>query len=219
MELLTAGAVEMTKQDQIQSIDHKKVFKDLYHPPKKPVILEIPAMHYLKIDGRGNPNDSEEFSEKTQLLYALSYAIRFDVKKHLKIAYTVMPLEGLWWAQDMDTFHTRDKAAWQWTLMILQPEFVTAEMVETGKAEVIRKKKLEQVREIRFEPYEAGTVVTMLHIGSYDDETPNIQWMHTYAKDQGYQLHGFHQEIYLSDPRKTTAEKMKTILRQPIRKA
>lgn len=208
----------MTEKNEIQKIDHKKVFKSLYNPPKKPVILDVPTMNYLKIDGQGNPNDSEAFAEKTQLLYALSYAIRFAVKKSMNIAYTVMPLEGLWWSQNMDTFVTRDKSSWEWTLMILQPEFVTAEMVEAGKAEVIRKKKLDQVSEVRFEPYEAGTAVTMLHIGSYDDEAPNIQWMHNFAQDQEYTLHGLHQEIYLSDPRKTAPEKMKTVLRQPIRR-
>ena len=175
-------------------------------------------MNYLQIDGQGNPNDSEEFAAKTQLLYALSYAIRFAVKKSMNIAYTVMPLEGLWWAHEMETFLTREKDAWSWTLMIMQPEFVTTEMVEAGKAEVIRKKKLDRVQEIRFEPYVPGEVVTMMHIGSYDDETQNIRWMHEYAHEKGYELHGLHQEIYLSDPRKTAPEKMKTVLRQPVRK-
>ena len=208
----------MADKNNIQKVDHKKVFKPFYNPPKKPVIVDIPIMNYLKINGQGNPNDSEEFAEKTQLLYALSYAIRFAVKKSMNIAYTVMPLEGLWWSQDMDTFVTRDKDSWEWTLMILQPEFVTAEMVEAGKAEVIRKKKLDQVSQVRFEPYDPGTVVTMMHIGSYDDEAPNIQWMHNFAHEQGFKLDGLHQEIYLSDPRKVAPEKMKTVLRQPIKK-
>jgi len=206
----------MPANKDIKKIDYKKEFKTLYRPPQKPTILDVPSMNYLKIDGQGNPNDSEEFSEKTQLLYALSYAIRFAVKKQMAIAYTVMPLEGLWWSQDMATFLTRDKEAWEWTLMIMQPEFVTAEMVAEGKAEVIRKKKLHQVEELRFEPYEAGTVVTMLHIGSYDDEAPNIQWMHNFAHEQGYELHGLHQEIYLSDPRRVEPSKLRTILRQPV---
>lgn len=208
----------MAEKDTIRKVDYKKVFKEFYNPPKKPVILDIPVMNYLKIDGQGNPNTTEQFSEKTQLLYALSYSIRFAVKKTMNIAYTVMPLEGLWWAEDMSTFQTRDKGAWEWTLMIQQPEFVTAAMVEEGKTEVIRKKKLEQVNEVRFESYAPGTVVTMMHIGSYDDEAPNIQWMHKTAHEQGYELHGLHQEIYLSDPRKIAPEKMKTVLRQPIQK-
>ena len=156
----------MPDETNIKKIDFKKELKTLYLPPKKPTILEVPVMNYLKVDGAGNPNDSEEFSQKTQLLYALSYSIRFAVKKSLSIAYTVMPLEGLWWSQDMASFLTRDKDSWKWTLMIMQPDFVTAEMVAAGKAEVIRKKKLDQVEELRFEPYEAGTAVTMLHIGS-----------------------------------------------------
>lgn len=208
----------MTDQTKIQTIDHKKIFKEYYNPPRQPAILDVPEMNYLKIDGHGNPNDSEEFAEKTQLLYAFSYALRFAVKKSMHIAYTVMPLEGLWWAQEMDTFLTREKDAWSWTLMIMQPAIITADMVEAGREEVIRKKKLPQVSEVRFEPYAPGEAVTMMHIGSYDDETENIRWMHTYAHEHGYQLHGFHQEIYLSDPRKTAPEKMKTVLRQPLRK-
>ena len=199
-------------------VDLKKELKAFYNPPKKPTILDVPAFNYLKIDGVGNPNHSEEFAEKTQLLYSLSYAIRFDIKKNMNIAFTVMPLEGLWWSEDMATFITREKEQWAWTLMILQPDFVTEEIVEFGKQEVIRKKKLEQVNDIRFETYHPGTCVTMLHIGSYDDEAPNIQWMHSFAHEQGYELHGLHQEIYLSDPRKTAPEKMKTVLRQPIKK-
>jgi hypothetical protein len=208
----------MVEKNQLQTIDYKKEYKTFYNPPKQPTIIDMPSFNYLMIDGQGNPNNSDEFADKTQLLYALSYAIRFRVKKELSIAYTVMPLEGLWWAKDMSTFLNRDKASWKWTLMILQPELVTAQMVAEGKAEVIRKKKLPQVNDLRFESYAPGTVVTMLHIGAYDDEAPNIQWMHTYAQEQGYILHGLHQEIYLSDPRKVAPEKMKTILRQPIEK-
>jgi hypothetical protein len=202
----------------METIDYKKEFKAYFLPPAKPTILTVPSFAYLKIDGEGNPNTSKEFAEKTQLLYALSYSIRFAVKKAMSIAYTVMPLEGLWWADDMDSYLKADKDQWQWTLMIMQPSFITEEMVAEGKAEVIRKKKLTEVNQVRFEPYEAGTCVTMLHVGSYDEEHVNIQWMHDFAHEQGYELTGLHQEIYLGDPRKTAPEKLKTVLRQPIRK-
>jgi hypothetical protein len=202
----------------METIDHKKEYKAFYLPPAKPTILSVPAFPYLKIDGKGNPNTSPDFQTNTNLLYTLSYTLRFAVKKSINIAYTVMPLEGLWWAEDMGSYLKADKDQWQWTLMIMQPLFITEEMVAEGKAEVIRKKKLAEVNQVRFEPYEAGTCVTMLHVGSYDDERPNIQWMHDYAREQGYELTGLHQEIYLSDPRKTAPEKMKTVLRQPIRR-
>lgn len=208
----------MPDTSEIRKIDHKKEYKSFFSPPKKPTIIDIPSFNYLKVDGEGNPNTAVQFAEKTQLLYTLSYAIRFAVKKDLKIAYTVMPLEGLWWAQDMSTFHSREYDQWKWTLMIMQPDLVTEEMVSTAKAEVVRKKGMDQVNDLRFESYAPGKIVTMLHIGPYSAEAPNIQWMHTHAHEQGYTLHGLHQEIYLSDPRKIAPEKMKTILRQPIQK-
>ena len=202
-----------------ESVDFKKLHKPLYSPPKKPVIVEVPNFNYLKIDGKGDPNVSPFFQEAVGLLYPLSYALRFAIKKQRDLAYTVMPLEGLWWADDMATFIGRNKDQWKWTLMIMQPDFITEQMVVEAKAEVIRKKKLKRVCDVRFESYMAGACVTMMHIGSYDDETDNIAWMHRFAQEQGYLLDGLHQEIYLSDFRKTAPEKLKTVLRQPIRKA
>ena len=201
-----------------QTVDFKKKYKKLYSPAKKPVIVEVPAFNYLKMDGEGNPNNSSHFQETVRLLYVFSYSLRFMVKKSSDLAYTVMPLEGLWWADDMNVFTGRNKDQWNWSLMILQPEFITVEMVEAARDQVLHKKELEQVHQVRFEEYAAGTCVTMLHIGPYDTEGPNIAKMHRYAKDQGYALDGLHQEIYLSDVRKTAPEKLKTVLRQPIRK-
>lgn len=202
-----------------ESVDFKKTYKSFYTPPKKPIIVEVPEFNYLKIDGQGDPNVSPLFQEAIGLLYPLSYALRFAIKKERGLAYTVMPLEGLWWADDMGSFTGKNKDQWKWTLMIMQPDFITKQMVAEARAEVIHKKKLEKVHEVRFEPYQAGTCVTMLHIGSYDDETENIAWMHRFAQEQGYLLDGLHQEIYLSDFRKVAPEKLKTVLRQPIRKA
>lgn len=204
-----------------ETIDLKKQYASYYNPPARPVILTVPAFNYLKVDGAGNPNNNPQFQSATEALYALAYTIRFAYKAAADAAYTVMPLEGLWWAEDMDTFLTRDKAAWQWTLMILQPEFISAELVAQSRAEALRKKKLsaEQLDALRFEPYAAGECVTMMHTGTYDAETESIALMHRTAREQGYELAGLHQEIYLSDPRKTAPEKMKTVLRQPIRKA
>ena len=203
----------------MDTIDFKKMYKELYAPPKKPVIVDVPTLNYLKIDGAGNPNTSPAFQEAVEVLYPLSYALRFAVKKTNDLAYPVMPLEGLWWADDLRVFVVAEKDQWKWTLMIMQPEFIMAEMVAAAREEVLRKKKLEKVKQVRFEPYAAGTCVTMLHVGSYADETENIAWMHRFAQEQGYQLEGLHQEIYLSDARKVAPEKLKTVLRQPIRKA
>jgi hypothetical protein len=202
-----------------ENIDLKQILNAYYAPPKHPVIVQVPPYDYLMADGAGNPNHNPQFEAATSALYSLSYTIRFAYKAATGNAYTVMPLEGLWWSQEMDTFIGREKDAWQWTLMILQPEFITSTMVEQARTEALRKKKLTPAQNtaLRYERYHAGTCVTMMHIGSYDDETENIAWMHRFAAEQGYQLHGLHQEIYLSDPRKTEPAKMKTVLRQPVR--
>jgi len=203
-----------------ETIDLKKTLNSFYNPPAKPALVDVPSFNYLQVDGAGNPNNNPHFADATASLYALAYTIRFAYKAALDAAYTVMPLEGLWWSEDMSTFVGREKDQWQWTLMILQPDFITPELVVQCREEALRKKKLspEQNAALRFEPYHAGTCVTMMHTGSYDDETDNIAWMHRYAAEQGYKLHGLHQEIYLSDPRKVAPEKMKTILRQPVQK-
>lgn len=202
------------------TIDLKKTLAAYYNPPKKPTMIEIPSFNYLMMDGAGNPNHNPRFEEATGALYALAYTIRFAYKAAADTAYTVMPLEGLWWAEDMGTFVGREKEQWNWTLMILQPDFITPELVAQSRVEALQKKKLtgQQNAELRYETYHAGTCVTMMHIGSYDDETENIAWMHRFAEEQGYELHGLHQEIYLSDPRKTEPAKMKTVLRQPVKK-
>ena len=129
-----------------------------------------------------------------------------------------MPLEGLWWAKYMDTFISRDKDAWLWTMMIMQPECVTAELVEEVRAEVAKKKAPAALDKVTFSSYAEGLSVQILYTGSYDNEGPSIAAMHDFAEKQGYSLRGKHHEIYLSDPRKTTPEKLKTVIRQPIQK-
>jgi hypothetical protein len=134
--------------------------------------------------------------------------------------YVVPPLEGLWWAEDMQTFTAQsDKSAWDWTMMIMQPDWITLAMVEEAVVQVDQAKGLPALAKLRFETYHEGLAVQIMHLGSYDDEGPTIASMHAFALENGYALSGKHHEIYLSDPRRVAPEKLKTVLRQPIRPA
>ncbi|MFO7322522.1 MAG: GyrI-like domain-containing protein [Chloroflexota bacterium] len=198
-------------------VDLKKQLAEFYNPSSKSFsIVTVPPMRFLMIDGAGNPNTSPAFKEATEALYGLSYPLKFAVRKQQGIDYGVMPLEGLWWAEDMAAYTTLDKDSWQWTLMIMQPEYVSEALVEQIRDEVARKKALPALSRVRFETYDEGLSVQIMHIGPYDAEAPTIARMHDYIMEQGYALRGKHHEIYLSDPNRTAPEKLKTILRQPV---
>ncbi len=200
-------------------IDFKKEWKHLYRPSKKePVIVDVPPINFLMLDGRGDPNTSQEFQDAVSSLFPLSYAIKFAVKKAQGIDYAVMPLEGLWSVDDMAEFSADDKSAWDWTLIMMQPEYVTETLVEEIREQVEKKKNPPSLSKIRFESYCEGISVQLMHIGPFADEGPNIARMHAFAQEQGYQLAGKHHEIYLNDLRRTAPERLKTVLRQPIRK-
>ena len=202
-------------------VDFKKTFKGLYSSSAKaPVILKVPPLPYIMMDGFGDPNGSQLLQDIVQALYGLSYGLKFSFKKTEKPAgyydYGVPPLEGLWWMEiPGGGFDWKRKKDWKWTLMILQPEFVTKKMVQTIAAG--REKKNGKPLPLwRLEKLKEGTCVQILHIGPYDAEGPNIQKMHAYAAQEGYLLSGKHHEVYLNDPRKAAPEKLKTILRQPL---
>ncbi|MCB0116929.1 MAG: GyrI-like domain-containing protein [Caldilineaceae bacterium] len=201
-------------------IDFKKTHKHLYAPsPKDFVIVDVPAMHFLMIDGHGDPNTAQEYADAVEALYAVAYKLKFAVKKAAQVDYVVPPLEGLWWAEDMDTFtHARDKSAWDWTMMIMTPDWATPDLYEQAIAEVTAKKDLPALPKLRLESYHEGLSAQIMHIGSYDDEGPVLARLHNeWLPANGYEETGKHHEIYLSDPRRVAPEKMKTILRQPIR--
>jgi hypothetical protein len=200
-------------------IDLKKEWKHLYNPSnKEPVIVDVPSMNFLMLDGHGDPNTSQTFQDAMSTLYPLAYGLKFAVKKTQEIDYKVMPPEGLWWVPDMAEFSPDRKDDWLWTLMIMQPVYVTSQLVEEIRAQVVKKKNPPLIDEVRFEPYYEGAAVQLMHIGPYADEAPNITRMHAFAKEHGYQLTGKHHEIYLSDVNRTAPERLKTILRQPIQK-
>jgi len=202
----------------MQTIDFKQRLKQLYSAPAKaPVIVEVPRMNFMMIDGTGDPNTSEEFQRSVEALFSTSYTLKFLIKKGpLAIDYGVLPLEGVWWADDMSAFAAGDRASWKWTLMIMQPEYVTPELFEQALEQVRQKKDLSAVDQLRLEAFHEGLSAQLLHVGPYSAEEPTIQRLHRFIEDNGYHRRYKHREIYLSDLRRAAPEKLKTIIRQPI---
>ncbi|MDT4985774.1 MAG: hypothetical protein QOF95_3264 [Pseudonocardiales bacterium] len=211
------NTLRILRGDTMQTFDIKKHRKDLYAPkPGDFEIVDMPPLKFLMVDGHGDPNTSTTYREAIAALYAASYAIRAVTKTRLGKVHTVGPLEGLWSADDLDAFRTRDKSAWDWTMMITQPDWITADLVEDALT-AARKKRLRPLDLIRFERYAEGRSVQILHIGSYDDEGPTLERLHReFLPANGFAPTGRHHEIYLSDARKTEPARLKTILRQPV---
>ena len=203
----------------MEKVDFKKQLKHIYNPTAKEVsIVNVPAMNFLMINGRGNPKTSKLYKSAIEALFAVSYALKCMIKKSdLAIDYKVMPLEGLWWVEDMTQFSFDNKDAWLWTAMMMQPEYVTKELVEEAKRQVDKKKGLSNLTMMRFESFHEGQVVQIMHIGPYTTEPETIQRMKNFIKENDFIENGKHHEIYLSDPRKAAPEKMKTIIRQPVK--
>ena len=203
----------------MEKIDLKKQLKHLYKPSaKKMEIVDVPPMNFLMIDGEGDPNTSQEYREAIEALFGMSYTIKFTLKKSDRTDYGVMPLEGLWWTDDMTKFTPDDKSNWKWTAMIMQPGFVTVDDVEKAMEEVAGKKNPPALPKVRFEKFEEGISAQVMHTGPYAEEAPTIKKLHEFIKEQGYELRGKHHEIYLSDPRKCKPESLKTVIRQPVGK-
>ena len=199
-------------------IDLKKELKHLYNPsPKEVVIVEVPKMNFLMIDGLGDPNTFQDYKDAVEALFSLSYSLKFMIKKTKAVDYAVMPLEGLWWVDDMSKISAEDKDAWKWTSMIMQPEQVAEDSIAKAIEELKKKKKMSTLSKIRFESFHEGTSAQIMYIGPFSDEGPTIQNIHEFIRQNGCTLEGRHHEIYLSDPRKVAPEKMKTILRQPMK--
>ena len=202
----------------MEKIDLKKGLKDLFNPSAKEVaIVEVPKMNFLMIDGSGDPNTSQEYKDAVEALFSLSYTLKFMIKKTKAVDYAVMPLEGLWWVDDMAKFSAKNKDAWKWTSMIMQPEQVTEDSVAKALEELKKKKKLPSLSKIRFESFYEGKSAQIMYIGPFSDEGPTIQKIHEFIRKNEGTLEGKHHEIYLSDPRKVAPEKMKTILRQAMK--
>ncbi len=181
-------------------------------------ILTVPPMRFLMIDGHGDPNTSAAYRDALQTLYPVAYTLKFLSSRELGRDYVVPPLEGLWWAEDMDAFTvTRDKSAWDWTMMIMTPEWLTDEHVEIARERVRQKDGAPGLDLLRVETLDEGLCVQTLHVGPYDAEGPVLEEMHhAFIPDHGLRMTGRHHEIYLGDPRRTAPERLRTILRQPV---
>ena len=206
--------------------DFKKEYKEFYMPKGKPEIVTVPAMNYIAVRGRGNPNEEDgEYKKSIELLYGIAYTIKMSKKGDHKIEgyfdYVVPPLEGFWWQDDVDGIDYCHKENFQWISVIRLPDFVTKADFDWAVDEATRKKKMD-FSKVEFLPVEEGLCVQCMHTGSYDDEPATVSVMHEFIESQGYALDitdkRLHHEIYLSDARKVAPEKLKTVIRHPIRK-
>lgn len=202
----------------MEKIDFKRKFKEYYKPSSKKIsIVEIPEFNFLTIDGEGDPNKIGMFQEAVSALYSVSYTLKFSIKKgERKIDYGVMPLEGLWWCDDMKNFSVKNKDAWKWTLMIMQPDIIKDNDIKEAVETVKKKKYSPLLDSLKINNFNEGLSVQTLHIGPFSEEGPVIEKMHNFIDENGYRFNGKHHEIYLSDIRKAAPEKWKTVLRQPV---
>jgi hypothetical protein len=210
--------VQLSCGEAVQKIDLKKDLKHLYQPSSTDVVqVEVPTFNFLMIDGEGDPNTSPDYKEAVEALFSVAYTAKFMVKKGVQaVDYVVMPLEGLWWADDMSSFVANDKSHWKWKMMIMQPSFVGVEVIDEAIAGVQRKKKLPVLSGLRFESFTEGCCAQILHIGPFSEEGPTIERVHDFINSRA-SLTGKHHEIYLSDIRRADPKKWKTIIRQPMK--
>jgi len=203
----------------MRKIDYKKELKHLYRPSAKTVeTADVPKMNFLMLDGEGDPNTSQAFQDAIGVLYPLSYTLKFMIKKgEIGIDYGVLPLEGLWWADDMASFSVENKDGWKWTLMIMQPELITNAMVEEAIETVKKKKNPVSLPLVKFNSFEEGRVAQIMHIGPFSEEGPTVEKVHSFIEENGCLRKGKHHEIYLSDIRRAAPENWKTIIRQPMK--
>lgn len=199
-------------------IDHKKIL-DAYQAKRGQFrIVDVPELRYLAVDGHGDPNTSAAFADAVEALYPVAYTLKFASKRELGRDYVVMPLEGLWWADDMDAFTAaRDKSRWDWTLLIMVPDWTDQQMFDAAVAQVRTKGGPARLGDVRLETLAEGRCVQTLHVGSFDDEAETLARMHDeFIPANGLRRTGRHHEIYLSDFRRVAPEKQRTILRQPV---
>ena len=207
--------------------DYKKEYKEFYMPSKKPSIVEVPAMNYIAVRGKGDPNEENgEYKESIGLLYGIAFTIKMSYKGNHKIdgyfEYVVPPLEGFWWQDGVEGIDYAHKENFNFISLIRLPDFVTKADFDWAVEEATQKKKID-FSKLEFLTYNEGLCVQCMHIGPYDDEPATIAAMHEYAAQNGYESDitdaRYHHEIYLSDPRKCDPDKLNTVVRHPIRKA
>lgn len=199
----------------MDKLDLRKSHKAIYAAAAGPTLVEVPSLKALAIDGEGHP-ESADFAQAMGALYSLAYTLKFSMKKAKGLDWTVMPLEGDWWCDDMASFSMDRKGDWKWTLLIVQPDFVGPAEVEAAKAAAEKKEPNPALARVSLREFPAHRAVHVMHVGPYESEPPTIAGLHAYIKGEGQALAGRHREIYLGDPRRTAPEKLKTIIRQPV---
>jgi hypothetical protein len=202
----------------MEKLDLRKQFKELYAPSSKVVtVVEVPELAFLMVDGSGDPNTSSSFQGAVQALYGVAYTLKFASKKR-GVDYPVMPLEGLWSLPEGEGFDFEgDKSGWRWTLMIVQPDHISPDDVSAAVKEVGKKRQLQALDGLRLERFEEGAAVQIMHVGPYSAEKANFERLHARIEELGCKPSGRHHEIYLGDPRRSAPEKLRTVLRQPMR--
>ncbi|MGQ8365393.1 GyrI-like domain-containing protein [Glaciecola sp. 1036] len=202
----------------MQKIDYKKSLKHLYKPSAKQVeFIEIPTLNYITVTGKGKP-EGEEYQLALHALYPVAYKTKFWMKQHKNFDYVVPPLEGLWWADDFSDFENNNRDEWQWTMMIMQPESVSADTVASVINTIANKKDAPKaLNKVTFETINEGKCAQILHLGPFSEEGPVIQKVHNAIAQSGGHLAGKHHEIYLSDIRRVTPDKYRTVIRQPMK--
>ena len=199
--------------------DYKKELKQFYAAKVgKPAVVQVPRMYFIMVDGKGDPNTSQEYIDAVQTLYPVAYTIKFTSKLKYGQDFGVMPLEGLWWTENMADFSAENKDNWLWTAMIMQPDVVTEDLYNQAVQQVRDRKSPKSLDKLRFASYDEGRAAQVMYVGPYADEGPTIQELHKFIEEQGGRLDAgnkHHHEIYMGDPRRTAPDKLKTIIRQP----
>ncbi len=204
--------------------DMLKELKPLYAPSAKhAAIVEVPEITFVMIDGRGAPSTSAAYQDAIGALYGVVYTLKFTLKKSDPGRdFKVMPLEGLWWADAPAPSMAEvqdDRDSWSWTMMIAVPETIAEDEVTVARQAAVRKHPSAPLERLRLERLEEGLAAQIMHTGPYSEETPTIERLHAFVAEQGYELRGRHHEIYLGDPRRTAPERLKTVIRHPVRPA
>lgn len=205
----------------MKKINHINEF-GAYYKQRKNIVstVDVPEMKFLMIDGTKGPNENPDYSDSVGALFKLAYTLKFMVKKgKLAIDYKVMPLEGLWWADNMAEFNLKNRDNWKWTAMIMQPDFITQEMFSLAVEQSMEKSDNPKLEMVRLESFTEGLSMQIFHQGPYGEmERDSIEKLHQQIENEGYQLTGKHHEIYLNSPGRTAPENLKTIIRQPMKK-
>lgn len=204
----------------MEKVDLKKAISNYFIAKAEQFsLVDLPKFNYMMVDGTGNPNVEASYETALQLLYGVSYTLKFMNKNDSGRDYVVPPLEGLWWSDDMNSFETREKSKWKWTMMIMIPDWISPGLIPNAIHRFSERKPEIDHSKLRIDSLQEGLSVQVLHIGPYDAEGPLLKKLHReFMPNNNLAFNGLHHEIYLGDPRKTAPERLKTILRQPVKR-